>query len=67
MFNFEFLIREGIAHAKGAKAAKPRQECGAGPDASRGADAEREGLQEVKGESFCGKWGEGFGGRALFQ
>ena len=37
------------------------------PDAGRGADAERKGIQGVKGESFCGKWGEGFGGRALFQ
>jgi len=38
----EFLIREEIAHAKAAKAAKPRQECGAGSDAGRGRDGKND-------------------------
>ncbi len=108
MFNFEFLIREEIAHVPHSRdasprlrdaltRAKPRQEYGAGPEAGRGRDAggctkvrmletptqSGQGVnvvleqtwrplrtwreQRVKSESFCGKWGEGFGGRALFQ
>jgi len=66
----EFLIREEIAHAKDAKA---RQECGAGPEAGRGRYGGHFGVETrrnkrgVRGESFCEKWGGGFGGRALFQ
>jgi hypothetical protein len=59
MFYFIFLIGEGIAHAKVANpttlltrfAEELRRAPGAGPDAGRGADAER------KGRWVIGYWG----------
>jgi len=67
----------GRAHAR--KAPTPVGVEPLSPDAGRGrdaprvrgtrlrVDAERKGIQGVRGESFCEKWGGGFGGRALFQ